>query len=215
MDSSSLARDIASVSVLHPGSLYAQVPGISLQAVRELAHRHACGVGAVERCALQQGVCPERYRRNLGTIGIDGQLALLNSRVAVIGAGHYPLLDHARAAVAVFHQAQRRLDGPRPIAWAFTGYELLRDEGLFSPCGDPAGKWETSLLMALDPGMQDLATLPEDRGIAPVGASNNGVQDANAAWGRAAVDAIVGKVRTRVTDFLEHPERIGGHGAPM
>jgi len=139
----------------------------------------------------------------------------LGFRVAVIGAGHYPLLDHARAAVAVFHQAQRRLDGPRTIAWAFTGYELLRDEGLFSPCGDHAGKWETSLLMALDPGMQDLATLPEDRGIAPVGASNNGVQDANAAWGRAAVDAIVGKVRTRVTDFLEHPERIGGHGAPM
>ncbi len=139
----------------------------------------------------------------------------LGFRVAIIGAGHYPLLDHARAAVAVFHQAQRRLAGPRTIAWAFTGYELLRAEGLFSPCGDHAGKWETSLLMALDAGMQDLSTLPTDRSVPPIGASNDGVQDSSAEWGRSAVDAIVARVRVRVTEFLEHPERIGGHGAPM
>ena len=37
------------------------------------------------------------------------QVRSLGFRVAVLGAGHYPLLDHARAAVAVFHQAQRRV----------------------------------------------------------------------------------------------------------
>ena len=36
---------------------------------------------------LLAGNMPERYLRNLGTIGIAGQLALLNARVAVVGAG--------------------------------------------------------------------------------------------------------------------------------
>jgi molybdopterin/thiamine biosynthesis adenylyltransferase len=41
----------------------------------------------IEIEALQQSVIPERYQRNMGTIGIDGQLKLLNAAVAVIGAG--------------------------------------------------------------------------------------------------------------------------------
>ena len=36
---------------------------------------------------LLAGNMPERYWRNLGTIGIAGQLALLHSRVAIVGAG--------------------------------------------------------------------------------------------------------------------------------
>lgn len=36
---------------------------------------------------LMSGKMPERYLRNLGTIGIAGQLRLLRSKVAVIGAG--------------------------------------------------------------------------------------------------------------------------------
>ncbi len=36
---------------------------------------------------LLSGTMPERYQRNLGTIGIAGQLALLHARVAVVGAG--------------------------------------------------------------------------------------------------------------------------------
>jgi len=143
------------------------------------------------------------------------EIKSLGFRIVVIGAGHYPLLDHARAAVAVFHQAQRRLPGPRTIAWAFSGYELLRESGAFAPCGDHAGKWETSLLMYLDPGMQDLSTLPEDRSVNPIGASNNGVQDSNVEFGRRACEAIVEQVRARVEKFLDHPQRFAGHGAPM
>lgn len=37
--------------------------------------------------SLETGMIPERYKRNMGTIGIDGQLKLLKSKVAVIGAG--------------------------------------------------------------------------------------------------------------------------------
>jgi molybdopterin/thiamine biosynthesis adenylyltransferase len=36
---------------------------------------------------LENGEVPERYLRNIGTIGIDGQLRLLHAKVAVIGAG--------------------------------------------------------------------------------------------------------------------------------
>jgi molybdopterin/thiamine biosynthesis adenylyltransferase len=36
---------------------------------------------------LAQGKIPERYQRNIGTIGIEGQAKLLHSHVAVVGAG--------------------------------------------------------------------------------------------------------------------------------
>ena len=138
------------------------------------------------------------------------QIKSLGFKVLVVGAGHYPLLDHARSAAASFHQEQAR---PNMITWAMTGYELVR--GKFEPCGDHAGKWETSLLMYLDPGMQDLSGLPEDRGAKLVGASNNGVQDSSPDFGREATEAIVEIVAGRVAAFLEHPEAYRGHGSPM
>lgn len=36
---------------------------------------------------LESGQIPERYQRNMGTIGIAGQIRLLRSKVAVVGAG--------------------------------------------------------------------------------------------------------------------------------
>ena len=41
----------------------------------------------VEITALKNGICPSRYQRNIGTIGIQGQIKLLGSRAAVIGCG--------------------------------------------------------------------------------------------------------------------------------
>ena len=143
-------------------------------------------------------------------VHIFHEIRSLGFKVLVVGAGHYPLLDYARAAAALFHQEQSH---PKMIVWAMTGYELVR--GQFEPCGDHAGKWETSLLMHLDPGMQDLSTLPSDRSQAPIGASNNGVQDASAEFGRSAVGAIVEAVRLRVDDLLKNLGRYQGHGSPM
>lgn len=163
------------------------------------------GPGYMYESVAQQNT---NYHRLL--IHVFHEIKSLGFEVLVVGAGHYPLIDHARAAAAVFHQSQ----GPRPhrkmIAWVMTGYELVR--GQFEPCGDHAGKWETSLLMYLDPGMQDLSTLPADRSIAPIGASNNGVQDSNVEFGRQAAEAIVAAVRQRVTDFLQNPGHYRGHG---
>jgi creatinine amidohydrolase len=138
------------------------------------------------------------------------QVKSLGFKVAVIGAGHYPLLDHARAAAALFHQEQSR---PKMVVWSMTGYELVR--GRFTPCGDHAGKWETSLLMHLDPDMQDLSVLPDDQHEKLVGASNNGTQESNAEFGKRATDAIVQCVRTRVEELLENYGHYQGHGSPM
>lgn len=41
----------------------------------------------IERAALDQGIVPVRYLRNLGTIGIEGQSNLLEGTVAVVGLG--------------------------------------------------------------------------------------------------------------------------------
>lgn len=134
----------------------------------------------------------------------------LGFKVLVVGAGHYPLLDHARSAAALFHQEQPY---PKMVVWAMTGYELVK--GQFTPCGDHAGQWETSMLMHLDPGMQDLSLLPADRRVKPVGASNNGVQDANADFGRQITEAIVEAVRVRVQGLLSQYGDYQGHGSPM
>jgi len=140
------------------------------------------------------------------------EIRSLGFRVLVVGAGHYPLIDHARAAAAIFHQTQP--SDRRMIVWAMSGYELVR--GQFEPCGDHAGKWETSLLMYLDPGMQDLSVLPSrDSGQHLVGVSDDGVQDSSAVFGQQAAEAIVAAVERRVREFLANPGRYAGHGSPM
>ena len=146
-------------------------------------------------------------------IHIMHEIQSLGFRVLALGAGHYPLLDHARAAASIFHQVQPRGED-KLLVWPFTGYELVRDR--FSPAGDHAGKWETSLMMALDPqGNTDLSFLPADRSQPPIGASNNGVQDATPEWGEKVIAAIVQEVDKRVHYLLEHHARLGGHGAPL
>ncbi len=60
---------------------------LTCQAVRRLAQELAFSPREVELAALRLEIAPERYRRNLGTVGWAGQIALLQARVAVVGAG--------------------------------------------------------------------------------------------------------------------------------
>jgi len=62
-------------------------PVISLKAVATIAQAQRTPIREVEITALEQGVIPWRYLRNIGTIGPDGQTKLLQSTVAVVGAG--------------------------------------------------------------------------------------------------------------------------------
>ena len=60
---------------------------IRLRQVQELAVAHDCLVQEVELAALEAGVLPWRYLRNLGTAGLEGQAKLLRATVAVVGLG--------------------------------------------------------------------------------------------------------------------------------
>jgi len=62
-------------------------PAISLEAVKSIAQGQRIAVRDVEIAALTRGITPWRYLRNTGTIGLDGQIKLLQSTVAVVGAG--------------------------------------------------------------------------------------------------------------------------------
>jgi molybdopterin/thiamine biosynthesis adenylyltransferase len=60
---------------------------ISLAHVQELAAEAGLSRRDVEIQALRARVLPRRYMRSLGTVGWEGQLALLQSTVGIVGAG--------------------------------------------------------------------------------------------------------------------------------
>jgi molybdopterin/thiamine biosynthesis adenylyltransferase len=60
---------------------------IRLGPVHELAVAFDCPIREVELAALEAGIVPWRYLRNVGTIGLAGQATLLRATVAVVGLG--------------------------------------------------------------------------------------------------------------------------------
>jgi molybdopterin/thiamine biosynthesis adenylyltransferase len=60
---------------------------IDLQSVRLISSKKKVTRREAETFCLENNVVPIRYLRNIGTIGIEGQLKLLRSTVAVCGAG--------------------------------------------------------------------------------------------------------------------------------
>lgn len=60
---------------------------IDLASVREISQQLGVSVKEVELAALRRRIMPARYQRNLGTVGWEGQIRLLESTVAVVGAG--------------------------------------------------------------------------------------------------------------------------------
>lgn len=77
-------KEQAQQGISPAGEVY---PKIDLKTVEELARRFHLSHREVEIAALEEGIIPERYQRSLGTVGVSGQVALLKSRAAVIGAG--------------------------------------------------------------------------------------------------------------------------------
>jgi len=60
---------------------------ISLKMTASISDSQGVPAKEVEMIALKQGIIPCRYLRNIGTIGLDGQIKLLQSTAAVVGAG--------------------------------------------------------------------------------------------------------------------------------
>jgi len=150
------------------------------------------------------------YQRLL--LHILAEVESLGFRVGVVVAGHYPLIDHARAAVLLFNKREySRRHGM--LAWACVDYLLVRDR--YPRSGDHGGGWETSHCMALHPESVDLGKLPPPGGKYIGFGGVLDPRDSTADYGREtleyAADAAVREVRHR----LEHRERYAGHGGSL
>jgi molybdopterin/thiamine biosynthesis adenylyltransferase len=66
------------------GGDYASLPA---DAVADLSRRFQQPAREIEIAALQEGIVPERYCRNLQSFALEDQAALLNARVVVVGLG--------------------------------------------------------------------------------------------------------------------------------
>jgi molybdopterin/thiamine biosynthesis adenylyltransferase len=60
---------------------------ISVKQIKEIAGKFQLPSRKIEISALQNNIIPERYQRNLGVISPSEQARLLQSKVAIIGAG--------------------------------------------------------------------------------------------------------------------------------
>ena len=60
---------------------------LTLEDAVSLAARLGLSRRELEIAALEAGIVPDRYQRNLGTIGIAGQIKLLRAHAGVVGAG--------------------------------------------------------------------------------------------------------------------------------
>lgn len=140
------------------------------------------------------------------------QADTLGFKVGVLVAGHYPLIDHCRAAVLQYMQrVMKRPD--RLLPWAVVDY--LQVDDLYEHAGDHAAHWETSHMMAIAPETVDLTTLPP-RGEPLTGVIGSVLpQDATAAFGHETLEAAAERVVREVRHRLEHPERYRGHGKAL
>ncbi|MBN1224810.1 MAG: HesA/MoeB/ThiF family protein [Candidatus Aminicenantes bacterium] len=81
------ATSIIRLSEKRVGSDGLTYRSLSIPSTVDAAGAVKCSLRDVEITALQNLIVPERYQRNIGTIGIEGQIALLRSRVAIVGLG--------------------------------------------------------------------------------------------------------------------------------
>ena len=61
--------------------------GLTCRQAAQIAAETGLPLRKVEYFALEEGTVPDRYDRNIGTLGLDGQRKLLAGRVVVVGLG--------------------------------------------------------------------------------------------------------------------------------
>ncbi len=60
---------------------------ISIEELKAISQKTAVPLRRVECFALDKGLTPLRYQRNIGTVGVSGQIRLLESTVMLVGLG--------------------------------------------------------------------------------------------------------------------------------
>ena len=160
-----------------------------------------------ERFLFNEAEQNEHYQHLLAHI--LNQAETLGFEVAVLVAGHYPLVDHARAAALIYNRHRRRAG--KMLAWATLDFLYLLKN--YDCAGDHAGGWETSHCLAIDPSLVDLSQL-KPRGEPLVGVIwKMDPHDATADFGNKifneAADAIVKETihRLKNKDTYKHHGR--------
>jgi creatinine amidohydrolase len=147
------------------------------------------------------------YQRLL--LHILAEAESLGFTVGVLVAGHYPLIDHARAAALLFNK-RRYSKYHGMLAWACLDYLFLEDRYEFA--GDHASGWETSHMLALHPRTVDLSRLPP-KGEPVIGiAGRLPPQEASAELGRRTLEESAEIIVREVRHRLQHPEAYRQHG---
>ncbi len=151
------------------------------------------------------------YQRLL--LHILAEAESLGFRVGVLVAGHYPLIDHARAAALLFNKRRHsRYHGM--LAWACVDYLLVRDT--WPDSGDHAAGWETSHLMALHPELVDLRRLPpKGEKLVGIMVSSLPPQDSTAEFGRQTLEASAEVVIREVEHRLANQDLYRQHGGSL
>jgi creatinine amidohydrolase len=152
----------------------------------------------------------QNYQRLL--LHLLAEVQSLGFRLGVLVAGHYPLIDHCRAAVLQFNKWRPARYGGM-LAWACIDYLFLTDR--WPEAGDHAAGWETSHLLHLCPDRVDLSALPT-KGVPLVGVGGRmSPYEATAEFGRTTFDAAAEIIVREVRDRLDHPDRYQGHGLSL
>jgi creatinine amidohydrolase len=148
-----------------------------------------------------------QYQRLL--LHVLAEMESLGFALGVLVAGHYPLVDHARAAVLLFNKRHfSKYHGM--LAWACVDYLFLEDR--YPEAGDHAGGWETSHLMALHPSTVDLSTLPA-KGQTLTGIMGTmAPQDATAGFGKRTLEDAADAVLREVDHRRKNPQLYRQHG---
>jgi molybdopterin/thiamine biosynthesis adenylyltransferase len=82
-----IANQLRELAEEHVGARGQKLLLVSISAVDAVASETGHSRREVEIVALQSQVLPLRYGRNLGTVGYEGQIALLEATVGVVGIG--------------------------------------------------------------------------------------------------------------------------------
>lgn len=151
----------------------------------------------------------EHYQHHL--VHILAEAASYGFKLAVFVAGHYPLLDHARAAILFYNQWCYDKTWEHMNAWAFADFMLLKE--LYENPGDHAGAWETSHLLASHPQCVDLSRAEKDLQYGILSARDP--LTSSAEFGNRIYDDAARIAVEMVKERLKHPERYSGHGMPL
>jgi creatinine amidohydrolase len=140
---------------------------------------------------------------------ILAEIQSLGFKVGVLVAGHYPLVDHARAAALLFNKRRyNKYHGM--LAWAFCDCLLIEDK--YEETVGHGGGWETSHLIASHPDTVDLSLL-NPKGEKQIGCYGRiDPNDATAAFGEDTYNIAVDVAVKETLHRLENPDIYKKHG---